>query len=174
VKASQKDFASLAPKAAKAARVFFFCGPDEAGAAEAAQRITALLPDAGERVELAGAELRRDPVRLGDEARSTSLFGDARHIYVRAAGDEAFDAVEILLAGDAEPCPVLIVASAATDKSRTAKLLADRPDALVAICAALPIRCAKWPMRRVCGWTRQLPRESPRARGWISALPNQR
>ena len=133
MKASQKDFAQQAPKAAKAARVFFFCGPDEAGAAEAANRITALLPDAGERVELAGAELRRDPVRLGDEARSTSLFGDARHIYVRAAGDEAHDAVEILLSGDAEPCPVLIVASAATDKSRTAKLLADRPDALVAM-----------------------------------------
>lgn len=133
MKASQKDFRSLAPRAAREARVFFFCGPDEAGANDAASQITALLPDPGERVELAGAELRRDPVRLGDEARSTSLFGDARHILVRASGDEVHDAVENLLAGEAEACPVLIVASSATDKSRTAKLLANRPDALVAM-----------------------------------------
>ena len=31
------------------------------------------------------------PVRLGDEARSTSLFGDTRHIWVHAAGDEVCD-----------------------------------------------------------------------------------
>lgn len=131
MKASQKDFASLAAKAAATAKVFFFCGPDEAGAADAAARIVSLLPDAGERIEISGAELRRDPVRLGDEARSTSLFGGARHIWVRASGDEAHDAVATLLEGEAEPCPVLIVATSASDKSRTAKLLATRADALV-------------------------------------------
>lgn len=92
-----------------------------------------MLEDPGERIELSGGDLRRDPVRLGDEARSTSLFGDKRHIYVRASGDEAHDAVEILLGGEAEACPVLIMASGASDKSRTAKLLAGRPDALVAM-----------------------------------------
>lgn len=133
MKANQRDFASVAARAAGAARVFFFCGPDEAGAQDAATKILSLLPDPGERIELAGGDLRRDPVRLGDEARSTSLFGDARHIFVRAQGDEAHDAVQTLLSGDVEPCPVLIVAAGATDKSRTAKLLADRPDALVAM-----------------------------------------
>ena len=133
MKASQKDFASAAPRAAKACNIFFFCGPDEAGAHDAAARITVLLDDAGERIEFSGAELKRDPVRLGDEARSSSLFGGTRHILVRASGDDAFDAVEILLTGDVEPCPVLIVASGATDKSRTAKLLIDRKDALVAM-----------------------------------------
>lgn len=133
MKATQKDFAGTAPRAARAARVFFFCGPDEAGACDAANKILSLLPDPGERIELPGAELRRDPVKLGDEARSTSLFGGTRHIWVRAQGDEAHDAVEVLLSGDVEPCPVLIVATGATDKSRTAKLLADRPDALVAM-----------------------------------------
>lgn len=133
MKASQKDFVAIAPRAAKAAKVFFFCGPDDAGAQDAAHKILTLLDDPGERIELSGADLRRDPVRLGDEARSTSLFGDTRHIYVRASGDEAHDAVEILLGGEAEPCPVLIVASGASDKSRTAKLLANRPDALVAM-----------------------------------------
>ncbi|WP_088311172.1 DNA polymerase III subunit delta [Novosphingobium sp. B 225] len=133
MKATQKDFRGQAQRFARDATVFFFCGPDESGAADAAQQIVALLPDAGERVELTGADLKRDPVRLGDEARSTSLFGDKRHIYVRANGDEAHDAVEILLSGDAEACPVLIVATSATDKSRTAKLLANRPDALMAM-----------------------------------------
>lgn len=133
MKATQKDFRSLAPRAAREARVFFFCGPDEAGAHDAAHQIAALLPDAGERVELAGADLKRDPVRLGDEARSTSLFGDKRHIWVRASGDEVHDAVQNLLDGEGEPCPVLVVASSATDKSRTAKLLAGRSDALVAM-----------------------------------------
>lgn len=133
MKSTQKDFASTAQRAAQTAKVFFFCGPDEAGASDAANRILSLLPDPGERIELSGAELRRDPVKLGDEARSTSLFGGTRHIWIRAQGDDSHDAVEVLLSGDVEPCPVLIVAAGATDKSRTAKLLADRPDALVAM-----------------------------------------
>lgn len=137
MKATQRDFASLATRAASAARIFFFCGPDEAGAHDAAARIHALLPEPGERIELTGAQLRQDPVRLGDEARSNSLFGGTRHIWVRAQGDEAHDALEVLLTGpmseDAAPCPVLIVASSASDKSRTAKLLEGRSDALVAM-----------------------------------------
>lgn len=97
------------------------------------EKIRTLLPDAGERVEIAGSDLKRDPVRLGDEARSVSLFGDARHIVVRASGEEAHDALKILLEGEGEACPVLVVATSATDKSRTAKLLANREDALVAM-----------------------------------------
>jgi DNA polymerase-3 subunit delta len=68
-------------------------------------------------VEFTGAELRRDPVRLGDEARSTSLFGDRRHIWVRCSGDEAHDALEMLVGGDvalAGDRP----GAGATDKSR--------------------------------------------------------
>jgi DNA polymerase-3 subunit delta len=133
VKATQRDFAGLAAKAARSARVFFFCGPDEAGAHDAAQRMVSLLADPGERIELSGADLKRDPVRLGDEARSVSLFGDTRHILVRAQGDEVCEAVEVLLDSEVEPCPVLIVATGASDKSRTAKLLMDRADALVAM-----------------------------------------
>ncbi len=131
MKATQKDFARIAKQAAAQARVFFFCGPDEAGASAAAEQIAGSLSDPGERIEMAGAALRKDPVLLGDEARSGSLFGDARHIYVRAQGDEAHDAVANLIADDVEACPVLIVATGATDKSRTAKLLAKRDDALV-------------------------------------------
>jgi len=138
VKATQKDFTAVAAKAAGRLSVAFFCGPDEAGAAAAAARLVQMLPDPGERIELGGAELRADPVRLGDEARSDSLFGGKRHILVRAAGDEVHDAVqihcELIDAGEAQAAsPVLIVAPSATDKSRTAKLLAPRGDSLVAM-----------------------------------------
>lgn len=131
MKAKDKEFAAQAARFAAAAKVFFFCGTDEAGAQDAAFTIASLLPDAGERIEFTGAELKKDPVRLGDEARSTSLFGDSRHIWVRASGDEVAEAVDILLSGEAEPCPVIIVATSATDKSKTAKLLEPRKDALV-------------------------------------------
>ena len=137
MKATQKDFLRGVPAGAKACRIFFFCGPDEAGASAAAARLVAGLPDAGERVELAGADLRRDPAPLGDEARSTSLFGDSRHIWVRASGDDAHDALQFLIetaeAGAGEAAPVFVVATSATDKSRTAKLLEKRADALVAM-----------------------------------------
>lgn len=119
------------------------------------ERIVALLGDVGERIELGGSELKRDPVRLGDEARSTSLFGGERHILVRAHGDEAYDAVAVLLEGlttfGAEACPVLIVASGATDKSRTAKLLEGRPDALVAMFHPPDLRTVAGAVRDMAG-----------------------
>lgn len=137
MKATQRDYNSAAPRAAQDCSIFFFCGPDEAGAAAAATRMVELLGDVGERVELSGGDIRKDPAMLGDEARSSSLFGDKRHIYVRASGDEAHDALKVLIetgeAGAGEAAPVLVVATSATDKSRTAKLLEKRKDALVAM-----------------------------------------
>ena len=155
MKATQRDFAGVVQCAAGAAKVFFFCGPDEAGAHDAAAKLLSLLEEPGERIELSGAELRRDPVKLGDEARSASLFGDRRHIFVRAQGEEAHDAVEVLLSGamdgSAAPCPVLIVASSATDKSRTAKLLINRPDALVAMFHPPDLRSVAGAVRNMAG-----------------------
>ena len=137
MKATQRDYNSAAPRAARDCSIFFFCGPDEAGAAAAATKMVELLEDAGERVEISGGDLRKDPAMLGDEARSSSLFGDKRHIYVRATGDEAHDAIKILIetgeAGAGAAAPVLVVATSSTDKSRTAKLLEKRKDALVAM-----------------------------------------
>ncbi|MCK0129604.1 DNA polymerase III subunit delta [Erythrobacter sp. F6033] len=137
MKATQKDFARGLPRGADTANLFFFCGPDEAGASAAAAKIIEAMPDAGERVDLAGADIKRDPAMLGDEARSESLFGDKRHILVRASGDEAHDALKALIetsdAGAGDAAPVFVVATSATDKSRTAKLLEKRPDALVAM-----------------------------------------
>lgn len=135
MKAKHGEFARGIPRAAAQASIFFFCGPDEAGASAAANKVIASLPDAGERIELSGGDLKRDPALLGDEARSGSLFGDKRHILARVTGDEAHDALKALIetgdAGAGDAAPVLVVATSATDKSRTAKLLEKRPDALV-------------------------------------------
>lgn len=137
MKATQRDFARGLPSGAANCSVFFFCGPDEAGASAAAAKIIANLPDAGEKIEISGGDLKRDPAMLGDEARSGSLFGDKRHIFVRASGDEAHDAVKALIetgdAGAGDAAPVLIVATSATDKARTAKLIEKRKDGMVAM-----------------------------------------
>jgi len=142
VKATQRDFAAKSIAALGAAkgrfRIHFGCGPDEAGASAAAAKVIAALPDPGERVELSGQDLRSAPSRLVDEARSTSLFGDARHLLVRVSGEDAHDALasfcEIADRGEADNAwPVFVVASGATDKSRSAKLLLNRPDAIVAM-----------------------------------------
>lgn len=137
MKAKTHEFARGLPRNAAQASIFFFCGPDEAGAWEAAKRVVESLPEAGERIELSGAELKNDPARLGDEARSASLFGEKRHIIVRCSGDEAHDALAVLIetseAGAGAAAPVIVVATSATDKSRTAKLLEKRADALVAM-----------------------------------------
>ena len=132
MKATQKTFAGMLGRVLQQARVFYFCGADEAGAADAAAMVAARL-GAAERQDFSGAELKRDPIRLADEARSTSLFGDRRLIVVTMTGDEAYEAIATLIADPVPGWPVLIVAGSATDKSRVAKLLADRDDALVAV-----------------------------------------
>ena len=135
MKAKHSEFARGLPRAASQASIFFFCGPDEAGASAAANKVIENLPDAGEKIELSGGDLKRDPALLGDEARSGSLFGDKRHILARVSGEEAHDALKALIetsdAGAGDAATVLVVATSATDKSRTAKVLEKRPDALV-------------------------------------------
>ena len=138
MKATQRDYAQAAQKAGKALRICFFCGADEAGASAAAKKMIAAMNDPGERVELSGQDLKSDPSRLLDEARSTSLFGDSRHILARVSGEDAHEAIktycELADRGDADGAwPIFIVATSASDKSRSAKLLIKRGDALVAM-----------------------------------------
>ncbi|TCD06542.1 DNA polymerase III subunit delta [Erythrobacteraceae bacterium CFH 75059] len=153
MKLTNREFAGRAAALARSASVVFLCGPDEAGALAAAHALIAHLPDPGERVDLAGADLRGDPGRLGDEARSQSLFGGARHILVRVSGDEAHDAVQTLLetgaAGAGAACPVIVHATGATDKSRTARLLEGRGDAAVVVFWPPDLRSVTETVRRL-------------------------
>lgn len=149
MKVTNRDFARKAQEAARACRIFYFCGPDEAGAWAGAAAIASLLGDIGEKIEINGSDLRQDPRRLGDEARSSSLFGDARHIIVRASGDDCFNALENHIDGANNACPVFIIAANATDKSRCAKLLEKRDDALVAMFYIPELRDVAQNIRRI-------------------------
>lgn len=149
MKLTQRDFAAQAGKAAQTCSTFFFCGPDEAGASAAALHIISLLNDAGERVELAGSDIAKDPPRLADEARSSSLFGDKRHILVRASDAEVHRALDLHLGAEGEACPVLIIAGGATDKSRSAKLLDGRKDAMVGMFYVPELRDIAQSIRRM-------------------------
>ncbi|WP_028641757.1 DNA polymerase III subunit delta [Novosphingobium acidiphilum] len=146
MKATQKTFAGMLGRVLQQARVFYFCGADEAGAADAAALVAARL-GAAERQDFTGADLKRDPIRLADEARSTSLFGDKRLIVVTMSGDEAYEAIATLIADPVAGWPVLVIASGATDKSRVAKLLADRDDALVSVFYPPDLRSASEAVR---------------------------
>lgn len=154
MKATQKNFAGQIARVAAEASIFYFCGPDEAGAADASSRLSAHMASQQgpfERIDLAGADLRRDPVRLADEARSVSLFGDKRQIHVRCTGDEIYEAVETLLGSPVKGWPVFILAASATDKSRIAKLLTDRPDALVTMFHPPDLRSVTEAVREMAG-----------------------
>ena len=138
VKATQRDYAQAASRAGDKCRLFFFCGLDEAGASSAVAKLVAGMDEPGERVDLSGGDLKSDPTKLADEARSTSLFGDRQHIVARVSGEDAHDAIkswcELVDRGEVKDgWPIFIVATAATDKSRSAKLLLKRDDALVAV-----------------------------------------
>ena len=97
MKATQRDFLQAAQRHAGQCAIWFLCGPDEAGASLAVTKAIAMLPEPGERVDLSGPDLKAAPERLVDEARSSSLFGGARHILARVTGDEAQRAVEAFL-----------------------------------------------------------------------------
>jgi DNA polymerase-3 subunit delta len=112
------------------ARCFLLYGPDEAGSRALADRLGAAMGPEAERIDLDGPTLAKDPALLADEAASSSLFGGARHIRVRANGDEVTDAVEALLSAPQAGNPVAIVAGALKHTSKLLKLVLASRDAL--------------------------------------------
>lgn len=111
-------------------RAFLLYGPDEASSRALADRLAKAMGDGAERIDLDGAALGKDPALLADEAASSSLFGGARHIRVRANGDEVADALEALLAASQAGNPVAIVAGVLKPASRLLKLALSSPDML--------------------------------------------
>ncbi|NNM77299.1 DNA polymerase III subunit delta [Sphingomonas sp. ID1715] len=112
------------------ARCFLLYGPDEAGSRALADRLATTMGSEAERIDLDGSTLAKDPALLADEAASSSLFGGARYIRVRANGDEITDAVEALLEAPQAGNPVAIIAGALKPASKLLKLALASPDAL--------------------------------------------
>lgn len=119
------------------ARVVLVYGPDEGLIRE---RVLALMHSAVEDLsdpfrvaELTGPQLKTEPVTLADEAAAIALTGGRRVVRVRDAGDEATEAVKILL--DTPAAEALVVLSAGDLKATSSlrKLAEASPHA-----AALP------------------------------------
>lgn len=118
-------------------RCYLLYGPDEAGSRALADRLGKAMGSDAERVDLDGAALSKDPALLADEAASTSLFGGARWIRVRANGDEIADAVEALLETPQAGNPVAIIAGALKPSSKLLKTALASP-AVIACANYLP------------------------------------
>jgi DNA polymerase III subunit delta len=118
-------------------RLYLLYGPDEAGSRAQAKRLERAMGPGAERVDLDGATLKGDPARLADEAASTSLFGDKRHIRLTLSSDEAMAAIEALLEAPAAGNPVVVIAGAL--KPTSALLKRALADAAVMACANYPL-----------------------------------
>ena len=115
-------------------RLYLLHGPDEAGAADLAQRLARAMGPEAERVDLDGAGLRSDPARLADEAASLSLFGGKRFIRVAAVGEESLPALTALIEAEAAGNPVVAIAPAVKSTAKIVKLAQGSPRAMALAC----------------------------------------
>ncbi|HVI98057.1 MAG TPA: DNA polymerase III subunit delta [Sphingomonas sp.] len=115
-------------------RLYLLHGPDEAGAAELAQRLARAMGPEAERVDIEGATLRGDPGRLADEAASISLFGGARHLRVNGADENALEAFTLLLDAEQAGNPVVAIAPGVKSSGKIVKLAIGHARALAFAC----------------------------------------
>lgn len=120
-------------KPSDAVRFHLLYGPDEAGAAALAARLSAAMGQDAERIDLDGPTLKSDPARLADEAAAMSLFGGARYILAQPVGDESLDAFAALLESGAGN-PVVAIGPSLKSTSKLVKLALDSRAAMVTAC----------------------------------------
>lgn len=130
MKANRGEIERALDKPGDAIRCYLLHGPDEAGSRALADRLGRAMAADAERVDLDGATLAKDPALLADEAASTSLFGGARWIRVRANGDEVTEAAEALLSAPQAGNPVAVIAGALKPASRLLKAALASPAVL--------------------------------------------
>jgi DNA polymerase-3 subunit delta len=137
MKAGKAEIERALDRPSDTVRCFLLYGPDEAGSRALADRLARSMGAEAERIDLDGAAVARDPALLADEAASSSLFGGARWIRVRASGDEVLEAVEALLAAPQAGNPVAIIAGALKPASKLLKLALASP-AILASASYVP------------------------------------
>lgn len=130
MKASAAQIRAEVDKPNPATRLYLFHGPDEAGAADLAERLArALGPDA-ERVDLDMKAIREQPGRLADEAASLSLFGGVRYIRLLGAEEGAAEAIGLLLAAERAGNPVVAIGPGLKGSGKLVKTVISAPAAL--------------------------------------------
>ncbi|WP_267378222.1 MULTISPECIES: DNA polymerase III subunit delta [unclassified Sphingomonas] len=136
MKANASQIRSALDRPRAEIRLYLLHGPDDAGAADLAARLSKAMGAGAERIDLDGPTLRADPARLADEAAALSLFGDARFVRVTPVGEEAFDAFAALLTAERAGNPVVAIAPAIKASGKLVKLAIDSPYALAFACYA--------------------------------------
>ncbi|HVJ00688.1 MAG TPA: DNA polymerase III subunit delta [Sphingomonas sp.] len=115
-------------------RFYLFHGPDEAGAAELADRLARALGPEAERVDLDMKALREQPGRLADEAASMSLFGGVRFVRLTAIEEGAIEAVTLLLEAERAGNPVVAIGPGLKASGKLVKAAIASPRALAFAC----------------------------------------
>jgi DNA polymerase-3 subunit delta len=134
MKASAGQIRAAVDKPDPTVRLYLFHGPDEAGAAELAERLArALGPDA-ERVDLDMKALREQPGRLADEAASLSLFGGARYVRLTGVEEAAGEAIGLLLGAERAGSPVIAIGPGLKASGKLVKTAIATPAALAFAC----------------------------------------
>lgn len=134
MKASAAQIRAAVDKPKPETRLYLFHGPDEAGAADLADRLARALGPQAERVDLDMKALREQPGRLADEAASLSLFGGARYIRLSGIEESAGEAISLLLGAERAGSPVIAIGPGLKASGKLVKQAIAAPAALSFAC----------------------------------------
>lgn len=133
MKLAKGELARLLERPDTNIRLFLFHGADEAASRDLATKLSAKLADPTDpmsRIDLPAAGLGSDPGRLADEAASVSMFGGTKLIRVDGVGEDALEAVQLLLAAPAAGNPVVMTAGSLKKGSKLLALVEGARSAL--------------------------------------------
>ncbi|HEX8302144.1 DNA polymerase III subunit delta [Sphingomonas sp.] len=130
MKASPAQIRAAVDKPNPATRLYLFHGPDEAGAADLAERLARALGPDVERIDLDMKALREQPGRLADEAASLSLFGGVRYIRLLGADEGAAESIGLLLSAERAGNPVVAIGPGLKASGKLVKTVISAPAAL--------------------------------------------
>lgn len=130
MKASAAQIRAAVDKPNPNTRLYLLHGPDEAGAADLAERLARALGPEAERIDLDMKALREQPGRLADEAASLSLFGGVRYIRLLGAEEGAAEAISLLLAAERAGNPVVAIGPGLKGSGKLVKLAIAAPAVL--------------------------------------------
>jgi DNA polymerase III subunit delta len=134
MKANAAQIRAAVEKPKPETRFYLFHGPDEAGAADLADRLGKALGAEAERVDIDMKAIREQPGRLADEAASLSLFGGARYVRVQGIEEGALEAVSLLLGAERAGNPVIAIGPGLKASGKLAKAAIASPKAMAFAC----------------------------------------
>jgi DNA polymerase-3 subunit delta len=135
-----QELAAFERKPNAAIRAVLFYGPDEGNVRERAKRLVKAIAGSSDDpfnvIRLEDRELSEDPGRLADEARSLSLMGGPRAIWIQDAGTGFLKTSESWLAEDVPGNLIVAEAGNLDKKSKLRALFEGARNAFIVACYA--------------------------------------